>query len=335
MKNFIYMIAFLFISTNSFADTISERTYGDFIVDTDLTVDTNTLFVDASLDRVGINTTSPAIALDIDGGLTVASDFTVTNVFEAKASGVTVMPHDFTVDTNTLFVDASENKVGINTVTPSKELDVSGEILATSTITSQGSSEQIQATNSYIDFNDGGSGTITFSGRGNTNNETVELDLETTANMALFTSTTGLNTYDFGGTLVASGLSVTNVFEAKASGVTVIDNNLNVEGELKIDNYAPKVTTITNSDSPFNIDDEVILLCNTAGGAIKVNLPALADVTDRVYHIKQLAAASHVTVQGNGEGASAEKIDAASQVTLQQSYTAVSIVDGQDRWYIY
>jgi len=36
--------------------------------------------------------------------------------------------HDLTVDTNTLHVDAANNRVGIGTTTPSKELDVSGDI---------------------------------------------------------------------------------------------------------------------------------------------------------------------------------------------------------------
>ena len=36
--------------------------------------------------------------------------------------------HDLTVDTNTLHVDAANNRVGIGTTTPSQELDVSGDI---------------------------------------------------------------------------------------------------------------------------------------------------------------------------------------------------------------
>jgi len=45
------------------------------------------------------------------------------NADVAIASG-----HDLTVDTNTLHVDATNNRVGIGTTTPSQELDVSGDI---------------------------------------------------------------------------------------------------------------------------------------------------------------------------------------------------------------
>jgi len=70
----------------------------------DLTVDTNTLFVDASADSVGINNASPAAELDVTG--------------DAIVSG------DLTVDTDTLFVDSSNNRVGIGTSSPASDLHI-------------------------------------------------------------------------------------------------------------------------------------------------------------------------------------------------------------------
>ncbi len=55
---------------------------------------------------LGVNTTTPSCDLDVNG--------------DGLISG------DFTVDTNTLFVDSSSNEVGIGTITPSKKLDVNG-----------------------------------------------------------------------------------------------------------------------------------------------------------------------------------------------------------------
>jgi len=70
----------------------------------DLTVDTDTLFVDASTDSVGINNSSPSSSLDVTG--------------DAKVSG------DLTVDTDTLYVDSSNNRVGIGKSSPSTTLQV-------------------------------------------------------------------------------------------------------------------------------------------------------------------------------------------------------------------
>ena len=62
--------------------------------------------IDATNDRIGINTLTPTVALDVVG--------------EGKISG------NLTVDTNTLFVDATNNRVGIGTSTPTVALDVVG-----------------------------------------------------------------------------------------------------------------------------------------------------------------------------------------------------------------
>ena len=75
---------------------------------TSLTVDTDTLVVDATNDRVGINQASPSVALDVGGSV--------------------VIDDDLTVDTSTLKVDSTNNRVGIGTATPGLELSVDGQI---------------------------------------------------------------------------------------------------------------------------------------------------------------------------------------------------------------
>ena len=73
---------------------------------TGLTVDTNVFYVDATNNRVGVNTTTPSVALDVSGS--------------AQVSG------NLTVDTNTLYVDATNNRVGIGNTSPTEALDVTG-----------------------------------------------------------------------------------------------------------------------------------------------------------------------------------------------------------------
>ena len=66
---------------------------------------TNTLTVDPSNARVGIFNDSPSYRLDVAG--------------DARFTGQTIISSDLTVDTDTLFVDASEDSVGIGLTNPS------------------------------------------------------------------------------------------------------------------------------------------------------------------------------------------------------------------------
>jgi hypothetical protein len=65
---------------------------------------TNTLTVDPSNARVGIFNDSPSYRLDVAG--------------DARFTGQTIVGSDLTVDTDTLFVDASEDSVGIGLTNP-------------------------------------------------------------------------------------------------------------------------------------------------------------------------------------------------------------------------
>jgi len=94
-------------------EVVDQNFTGDFSVDTD------TLFVDASTNSVGINNASPSSSLDVAG--------------DAEISG------DLTVDTNTLYVDSTNNRVGIGTSSPVHDLDVIGQINASSRIRVGGS----------------------------------------------------------------------------------------------------------------------------------------------------------------------------------------------------
>ena len=80
----------------------------------------NALFVNAQNQRVGVNTTSPSVALDVDGAINATGNI----VFGGQLN----LTGNLTVDTDTLFVDATNNRVGINTLSPASTLDVNGTL---------------------------------------------------------------------------------------------------------------------------------------------------------------------------------------------------------------
>lgn len=121
-------------------------TQSGFIVNGGLTVDTNTLKVDAVNNRVGIVKSSPAYPLDVTGNVNVStgSAYKVngTDVLTSTTlgSGVTSssltsvgtlsslnVTGDVTIDSTTLKVDSTNNRVGIVNNSPSVELDVVGK----------------------------------------------------------------------------------------------------------------------------------------------------------------------------------------------------------------
>ena len=78
---------------------------------------------------VGLGTTSPNEKLTVIGNISATGN-TITDG-NSYLSGSSFIVNDLTVDTDTLFVDSINNKVGIGTLEPNQQLTVIGNISAT------------------------------------------------------------------------------------------------------------------------------------------------------------------------------------------------------------
>jgi len=106
-----------------------------------LTIDTNTLFVDSTNNRVGIGTTSPSYALTVIGagrftnGLYVSGGVLQSNTIKSYNSNTDLTLGTYTAGYDVLLNPSSGN-VGIGTTSPQQKLHVNGNILANGTINS-------------------------------------------------------------------------------------------------------------------------------------------------------------------------------------------------------
>ncbi len=99
-----------------------------------VTFDTDTLVIDAVNDRLSINAASATVAFFVNGDANVSGTFTTTTINATTINAGTVAANVFSVtgttntniDSSTMFVDAVNNRVGINNAVPDASLTVTG-----------------------------------------------------------------------------------------------------------------------------------------------------------------------------------------------------------------
>ena len=133
----------------------------------DLTVGAaSNLFVDVSTSRVGINEATPGASLDVGGDVNIQSAVSATS----KTSGAlvvgggvgiggdvyassTVLSGDLTVDTDTLIVNSTTDRVGINKAVPTVALDVVGDVVVTDNLTVDTDTLRVDAVTDRVGIN--------------------------------------------------------------------------------------------------------------------------------------------------------------------------------------
>ena len=137
--------------TGTFTFNTSE---GDYDVRFAGDSETNLLYLDASTDRVGINTASPGVDLDVVGTFRASGNTDIdggTFTFNTSEASVDAR-FAGSGETNLLFIDASADMVGIKIAAPTSDLHVAGTMKVTSTVDLDGGSFTWNETGAALDL---------------------------------------------------------------------------------------------------------------------------------------------------------------------------------------
>ena len=254
------------------SELIDARVHGRLHVNSNLTVDTDTLHVDAIRDRVGINTLNPQTDFDVVGSAHVRSDFNV--------------------DTDTLFVDASTDRVGINTLTPSTDFHVEGETYVSGNVTVDTDTFHVDTLNDRVGVN-----TLTPS-----TDFHVEGDAYVSGNVDIQTNLNVLtDAVITGNTDVQSELNVTG--NAFVSSNVVVTGNTDVQSELNVTGNAfissnVVVTGNTDIQSELNVTGNTFVSSNVVVTG-NTDVQSELNVTGNAFVSSNLNAQSELNVTGN------------------------------------
>ena len=109
------------------------------------------------------------------------------------------------------------------------------------------------------------------------------------------------------------------------SSISCVDNSDNSRTNCTL---SPAIVTAT---ATFTADaNDLVILSSATAASFTINLPAAADVSGQVYHIKKIdSSANTITVDANGS----ETIDGATTAVLTTQYESIQIVcDGTEWW---
>jgi hypothetical protein len=254
----------------------------------DLTVDTNTLYVDSTSNNVGIGTVSPNVDLQISApSATLAIDDTTTSVpmLRYRDNGTTIgriymtggdMRFDTNGTTEAMRIDSSGN-VGIGTTSPLSDLSVessTGGVLTLSTSDASGSSGDNLG---KIDF---------YSGDTSTGSTGVQARIsgvyDTNGDSTALTFTTGTSTGS-GSPTIAERMRITSGGQLLLNTTSAHDGNasLNVLADSGAECISCKVSTNSNYAMNFR---------NSTGGTvgyIQVGASSTAYITSSDYRLKE------------------------------------------------
>lgn len=214
----------------------SSQVDSDFVVMTDNF--TNTIFVDASADRVGIGISTPQKLLDVNGAGQAVS-FVVN---PGGVSGAGVFQVNGITSTVLLNVNSNTNRVGIKTTTPAVELDVVGATNISGDLSVDTNVLKVDTSNNFVGINKTPAVALDVSGALNVSGASVLSSTLYVTGATTLSSTLGVA----GATSLSSTLGVSGA--VVMSSTLAVSNNLNIDsGVLFVDTSSNKVGVNTTS----------------------------------------------------------------------------------------
>src|SRR3989338_7719799 len=262
---------------------------------------TNNLYNNGT--NIGIGTTAPTALLHLGLGSTATVGQKITLASGATANAVEINTSSG-VGGDLLVVKAGGN-VGIGTTAPGVKLDVVGAITSSTTVTGEhlastddaditdnltagditideaagvlafsgGTSASILTTNAAMN-------TLTLGGSGQTNNENLTLDFETTANKVLIGTGTGVTSVDFG--TIDLETDALDLYEGNITNVGTITLDA-IEGDggaITIGSGDDETVAINSSDWDISTTGDMTGIgAITADGAIAFTPGTTTDIT--------------------------------------------------------
>lgn len=272
----------------------------DFRVESD--TETHLLYTKGSTNRIGVKTSSPAADLDINGTFKVTglSEFTLGATVNSTQvdSDFVVMTDNFT---NTIFVDASADRVGIGISTPQKLLDVNGAGQAVTFLVNPGGVSgvgtfQVNGISSVVPLNvDAATNRVGIK----TTTPAVELDVVGATNISGDLSVdTNVLKVDTSNNFV--GINKTPTVALDVSGASVLSSTLFVTGATTLSSTLG-VAGATSLNSTLGVSGAVVMSSSlTVSNDLNIGFDVLfVDTSSNKVGVNTTSPTSSLTVNGS------------------------------------
>jgi len=286
---------------------------GNVYVSSNLTVDGDTLHVDAENDSVGINTKNPNANLHVVGNVYVSSNLTV--------------------DTDTFHVDVENKSVGIETKNPDANLHVVGNVYVSSNLTVDGDTLHVDVENKSVgietknpDANLHVVGNVYVSSNLTVDGDTLHVDVENKS-VGIETKNPDANLHVVGNTYISEDLTVaTNTLHVESSVERVGIKTKTPDAELHVVGNVYVGSNLTVDTDTFHVDVE-----NKSVGIETVNPDANLHVVGNVYVSSNLTVDGdtlHVDVEADHVGINTKNPNAELHVVGNAYVSSNLTVDG-------